>query len=66
MGKYSCSLMLLVQTVAQSTSDASKVKQVWYEDDAAGGGKLDEVLRWWENRATVWLLSQASQNMAHC
>ena len=48
MGKYSCSLMPLVQTVAQSTSDASKVKQVWYADDAAGGGKLDEVLRWWE------------------
>ena len=48
MGIYSCSLMPLVQTFAQSPSHANKVKQVWYADDAAGGGKLDDVLKWWE------------------
>ena len=44
MGFYSCSTIPLIRTSATNIAD---VKQVWYADDAAGGGKIKDLESWW-------------------
>ena len=58
MGYYSCSTMPIIRSTALSDSSSSaqvngtpapsRVKQTWYADDAAGGGKLTELKIWWD------------------
>ena len=58
MGFYSCSTIPLIRASAinnikyssvnnNSSTTINDVKQVWYADDAAGGGKIKELQRWW-------------------
>ena len=44
MGFYSCSTIPLIRT---SATNIAEVKQVWYADDAAGGGKIKDLESWW-------------------
>ena len=49
MAKYSCSLMPLVNSlVIQDETEKKCTKQIWYADDAAGGGKLEALRSWWD------------------
>lgn len=49
MGYYSCALMPLITNLSINPSEQLKApKQVWYADDSAAGGKLTEILYWWE------------------
>ena len=54
MGTYSCGTMPLITTVApeQPEGEHYSVKQVWYADDAAGGGQLDGLKQWWKKLCT--------------
>ncbi len=47
MGKYSCSLMPLLANLSKEEDGIPKPKQVWYADDAAGGGKIKDLESWW-------------------
>ena len=54
MGFYSCSTIPVIQTSAINTNSSSSattthIKQVWYADDAAGGGKIADLQQWWSN-----------------
>ena len=44
MGWYAVSTQLLIES-----SRVDGVAQVWLADDAAGGGKLDGLLSWYDN-----------------
>ncbi len=46
---YSCSTMPLLHNVKQYTKDnKADVKQIMYADDAAAGGKIENLAIWWE------------------
>ena len=51
MGFYACSMMpLLKQLVMKkeiTVEEYQHLKQIWYADDAAAGGKLDDIQKWW-------------------
>ena len=50
MGYYSCSLMPLLSCITTPDQQPLKnPKQIWYADDAAAGGKLAEIKRWWSS-----------------
>jgi hypothetical protein len=51
MGMYACSLMPLIEDLRQSVNE--DLKQVFYADDAASGGKLKNILEWWNNIKTL-------------
>ena len=44
MGWYAVSTRLLIET-----SQIEGISQVWLADDAAGGGRLQKLLQWYEN-----------------
>ena len=50
MGYYACSLMPLQRTLMLKQDDQvyEKLKQQWYADDAASGGKLKDISEWWK------------------
>ena len=43
---YSVSTRRIIETQKQSTDS---VKQVWFADDSAGAGDLDNIKIWWES-----------------
>ena len=45
------------RTVDQSPDDSDIAKKLFYADDGAGGGTLDQVLRWWNEIQKLWLFS---------
>ena len=51
MGFYACSMMPLLSQLMLSKIITEKeyeyLKQVWYADDAAAGGKLKDIHKWW-------------------
>ena len=47
MGVYACSLMPLLRKVKENCSTECP-KQVWYADDAASGGRLKQIKKWWD------------------
>ena len=54
MGFYSCSTIPVIQTSAINSNSSLPtttigIKQVWYADDAAGGGKIADLQLWWSN-----------------
>ena len=50
MGFYSCSTIPVIRTSAiNSNGSSTAIKQVWYADDAAGGGKIEDLKLWWGN-----------------
>ena len=51
MGKYACSLMPVLSRTRIIHS--AETKQVWYADDAAGGGCLKSVKKWWDGLCEV-------------
>ena len=42
MAMYGLAVIPLIKKLA------SEAKQVWYADDATGGGKLQQLRRWWD------------------
>ena len=53
MAKYGLAVIPLIKKLA------SEAKQVWYADDATGGGKLQQLRRWWDklNGGELFLFS---------
>ena len=50
MGYYACSMMPLLELLMSVQGDEEafeKLVQQWYADDAASGGKLKDMLKWW-------------------
>ena len=47
MGYYSCSLMPLIKDLKIDDTCTENIKQIWYADDAAAGGKLEQIKKWW-------------------
>ena len=45
MGFYACGTIPLID----SGNIERKVTQIWYADDSAAGGKLEEMRKWWDN-----------------
>ena len=49
MGMYACSLMPLVEDLRTSIDTADKnLKQIFYADDGAAAGKLQNIKQWWD------------------
>ena len=46
MGMYACGLMPLIDKLR---SDPKLLRQVWYADDSASGGKLEQIKLWWDD-----------------
>ena len=44
MAFYACSVIPMIQR----TRESSSAKSIWYADDGAGGGKLSDILSFWE------------------
>ena len=42
MAMYGLAVLPLIKKLAE------EAKQVWYADDATGGGKLEQLRRWWD------------------
>ena len=52
MGFYACATVpVILATMGgnEATNSDNPVKQIWYADDAAGGGKIDDLSKWWED-----------------
>ena len=50
MGMYACSLMPLVNSLKHDVESPTVYpKQVWYADDSAAGGKLTQIVKWWND-----------------
>ena len=53
---YACATVpiLILSTLGQKGKKTSTkpVKQVWYTDDAAGGGKIAHLSSWWDDLCT--------------
>ena len=49
MGYYACSMMPLIMKLmlCEDKAEYEKMLQLWYADDAAAGGKLRDMLKWW-------------------
>ena len=49
MGYYACSMMPLIMKLmlCEDKAEYEKLLQLWYADDAAAGGKLRDMLKWW-------------------
>jgi hypothetical protein len=51
MGFYACSMMPLIKQLMLkkelSDEEFEYLKQIWYADDAAAGGKLKDIHKWW-------------------
>ena len=53
----------------EAGADVSNVKQIRYADDAAGGGKINSLSKWWKNlckseeQTHVWILSKTLKDM---
>ena len=45
MGFYACGTIPLID----AGNIERKVTQIWYADDSAAGGKLEEMRKWWDN-----------------
>ena len=49
MGYYACSMMPLIMKLmlCEDKAEYEKLLQLWYADDAAAGGTLRDMLKWW-------------------
>ena len=52
MGFYACGTMPIVLS-ATGNVENDTVRQIWYADDSAAGGKLHGVKSWWENLCKI-------------
>ena len=55
MGFYACATVpIILSTLGQKGKKTSTtaIKQVWYADDAAGGGKIAHLSSWWGDLCT--------------
>ena len=41
--------LAVIPLIGELKSDAPRVKQVWYADDATGAGTCDDLRKWWDS-----------------
>ena len=52
MGFYACATVPIILTTLgkkEEKTSTTPINQVWYADDAAGGGKIDDLRTWWDD-----------------
>ena len=52
MGIYACATVPIIMSTLgkkEKKTSTTPIKQVWYADDAAGGGKITDLSTWWED-----------------